>query len=241
MRTKAYRTAGDEPTTASGRRRRSRLLVALVGAALVASSLAGCRLARTMDEYDAAAPGERVVALTFDDGPGPSTLPMLDVLDRHGVKATFFVTGVQASRHPYLVDEIVRRGHRVGNHTWNHVDLRKVSPARFDIEVDYLTVWLNRRGIDPKCMRPPYGSYDRSVVDRMRNRNATYTAFWSIDPRDWQNPNASRIANHVTSNLHPGAVVVMHDGPGNRSATVAAVDQMIPRIRAAGYAIRPVC
>jgi peptidoglycan/xylan/chitin deacetylase (PgdA/CDA1 family) len=214
----------------------------LIALSIVVVLSSSCRLARGMVEADAAVPGERVVALTFDDGPGPDTLALLDVLDRHQVKATFFVTGAQAVRYPHVVDEIARRGHVVGNHTWSHVDLRRSSEQRRFDEIAPLNWFLANRGISTRCVRPPYGSFDQSVVDHIRGRHGlSYTMLWDIDPRDWQNPPAWQITDRVMAALHPGGVVVMHDGPGGRSRTVAAVDAMIPRITAAGYTIRPVC
>ena len=223
----------------TGRSRRRALAVAVVAAVSVASS---CNLARTMVDTGEAAPGEKVVALTFDDGPGPDTMALLDVLDRHQVRATFFVTGVQSARSPHVVDEIARRGHAIGNHTWSHADLRRVGERRRFDEIAPLNWFLAGRGIGTRCMRPPYGSTDQSVVAHVRDRHGgAHTMLWSIDPRDWQRPGAGVIADRVVRALHPGAVVVMHDGPSGRAGTVAAVDAMIPRIKAAGYQIRPVC
>jgi peptidoglycan/xylan/chitin deacetylase (PgdA/CDA1 family) len=222
------------------RARRVALGVLVVG---VVMSATGCRLAHDMVEVDAAAPGERVVALTFDDGPHPVHTPMLlDVLRRHDVRATFFVTGSQAARYPWILDRIVREGHRVGNHTWNHVRLSQTPDHVAAAEIGWTQAWLAWRGITSRCVRSPYWAHDERVDGLIRAyADNSYSMKWSIDTHDWRGVPARSIADTVVAQLHPGAVVLMHDGGGNRSQTVAGVDQMIGRIRAAGYSIRPVC
>ena len=222
-------------------RRGSRRVVALALLLAAAGLAASCDRATTMVDTGEAAVGERVVALTFDDGPGPDTMALLDVLDRHGVKATFFVTGVQVRQYPQVVDEIARRGHAVGNHTWSHADLRRSGEQRRFDEIAPLNWVLAVRGISTRCVRPPYGSSDAAVVAHIRARHGAQTMLGSIDPRDWERPGAQAVADRVVRALHPGAVVGLHDGPSGRSATVAAVDRMIPRVKAAGYQLRPVC
>ena len=226
-----------------GHRRASRRVAVGALVLVVALATSGCQLARTMVDVGAADPGERVVALTFDDGPDPANTPqLLDVLRRHGVHATFFVLGSQAEQHPGLLDRIVREGHGVANHTWNHKRLTTVSDAVVAAEVGWTHGWLAGRGIQSRCVRPPYGATD-ARVDRLIRRHAesSYTMLWSVDSRDWERPPVNQIVNNVMSRVHPGAVILFHDGGGDRSRTVAAVDQLIPRLRAAGYDIAPIC
>lgn len=226
-----------------GQRRTSRRVVIGAMVLVVALATSGCQLARTMVDVGAADPGERVVALTFDDGPHPVYTPLLlDVLRRHGVHATFFVLGSQAHRHPGLLDRIVREGHGVANHTWNHKRLTRVSDAVVAAEVGWTHGWLAGRGIRSRCVRPPYGATD-ARVDGLIRRHAdnSYTMLWSVDSEDWRRPPVDRIVNNVMSRVHPGAVILLHDGGGDRSRTVAAVDRLIPRLRASGYGIAPIC
>lgn len=212
----------------------------VVVVALVAS---GCHRARTLVDMGAASPGERVVALTFDDGPHPVyTPPLLDVLRRHRVTATFFVLGSQAQRHPALLDRIVREGHVVANHTWNHRRLTSISDGAVAAEVGWTNAFLGFRGIRSRCVRPPYGATDARVEGLIRRHaDDSRTMLWSVDSDDWRRPPVERIVHNVTSRVHPGAVILFHDGGGDRSRTVAAVDRTIPRLQAAGYGFRPVC
>jgi peptidoglycan/xylan/chitin deacetylase (PgdA/CDA1 family) len=220
-------------------------VVAFVAVAMIAVTATSCRKAYTMVDADAAAPGERVVALTFDDGPSPYTPHLLDVLARHNVKATFFVQGSEAAKYPEILDRIVREGHRVGNHTWSHPRLTGESDGSIAAQVGWTHGWLAQRGINSSCVRPPYGSTDARVDQVIRaNSNNSYTMMWSVDPRDWEGHPADVITARVMANLRPGSVVLMHDGGengANRWPTVDAVDRLIPQIRAAGYDIRPVC
>lgn len=209
---------------------------------LVAVVASGCRVARTMPEADAATPGERVVALTFDDGPSAHTNAVLDVLARHKVTATFFVTGSQAERYPWLMARIAMDGHRVGNHTWNHPRLTQLSDAQIRSQLrNTQNVIARTTGQSSVCVRPPYGEHNARVNNVIREFGRSYTMLWSIDTNDWQRPAPATITSRVVNNLRPGAVILMHDGGGNRANTVAALDSMIRRIHAAGYKIRPVC
>lgn len=187
-------------------------------------------------------PGERAVALTFDDGPSPAYTPqILDVLDRYGAAATFFVTGAQLDRFPLLVRETAARGHVVSNHTVSHRALPGLSASTFAAEVDGATSRIVRAtGQAVHCVRPPYGAYDGEVVSRLTGRGL-HTAMWTIDPRDWARPGADAIARRTLDGLHPGAVVVLHDGGGDRSQTVAALPRLLEGIRGAGYRVATLC
>ncbi len=187
--------------------------------------------------------GEPVVSLTYDDGPDPRWTPqILDILAQNGVRATFFVLGSNAQRHPDLLDRIVREGHTIGNHTFNHPRLPKLSDEGVANEVGPFDAWLAYRGITTDCVRPPYGETNERVDGIIRDVSGDdHTMLWTIDTRDWQKPSAATIVERITNQLHRGAVILMHDGGGDRPSTVEATAQVIPLIKAAGYEIRPVC
>jgi peptidoglycan/xylan/chitin deacetylase (PgdA/CDA1 family) len=187
-----------------------------------------------------ARPGEKVVSLTFDDGPGPSTAAVLDVLARHKVQATFFVLGEQAARQRDLVRRAVREGHHVASHSWNHPTLTQLSNGEIRSQLARTQEQLLAAGAAPRCVRPPYGSTNARVEAVVSEFRSSATVLWNVDPSDWERPGANAIVSRVMGALRPGAVVLLHDG-GNRPQTVAALDALIPRIKAAGYSIRPIC
>lgn len=238
------RSVGARP---DGGRRLLRLAVlALVAVSLVAANPAGVRaqsraLAHNMVDLGAAAPGERVVSLTFDDGPHPTYTPqILDVLARHGVKATFFVNGRNAERYPHLIDRIKAEGHVIANHGWDHSNLTKLSAAAISDQIGGTQSVLGRRGVASRCLRPPYGATNSSVQQQAA-AHGLRTINWSVDPFDFRRPGAGAIADRVTSRLRPGAVVLLHDGGGNRDQTVAALDTIIARTHAVGYRFGTIC
>lgn len=184
-------------------------------------------------------PGQ--VALTFDDGPDPRWTPqVLDILDRYGVKGTFFVTGSQVQRHPHLARAIVERGHSIANHSWNHP---KLLPLPRQGLVDQLAgtskIIRDVTGYVVSCARPPYGSTD----GRVNNTIAEFgmrPALWSADTRDWQRPGVDAIRQRALS-VGGDGVVLFHDGPGDRSQTIAALPRVIEGLQARGLVITRVC
>ena len=182
-----------------------------------------------------------VVALTFDDGPDPVTTPqILEVLASRGAKATFFVLGALAARHPDLIRRIASEGHVVAGHTWNHARLPGMGEAAFRAEVLATNALLaSLTGVPVRCVRPPEGVSDAATVARLATHGLT-TMQWSIDPRDWLLPGAATIANRVIDGLHPGAVVVLHDRRTAHQTPVALVP-MLDGIAARGYRPVPIC
>ncbi len=183
-----------------------------------------------------------LVALTFDDGPDPTFTPrILDLLAAKHATATFFVVGRQAQRFPDLVGAEVGEGSTVEGHTWSHRRLPGLDEASFSAEVDRSDDLLARLiGHPVTCVRPPYGRVDARVVDRLGERGLS-AAMWDIDPRDWSRPGSGTIAARVLGRLHPGAVIVLHDGGGDRSQTVAALSMILDGISARGYVPAPLC
>lgn len=177
-----------------------------------------------------------LVALTFDDGPSPQFTPqILALLQAAQVPATFFVVGREAVRSPRLVQELQASGFEVGNHTWNHI-MRPMTPAVAALEVhrtDALlqTLLLKR----PRFFRPPGGELNTGVAEYAQRHSETVVT-WNVDPRDYaRGISAARIVDVVLRQVQPGSVILMHDGGGDRSATVEALGQLIPALRARGF------
>lgn len=186
------------------------------------------------------APPAKYVVLTFDDGPDPRYTPrILDVLDQYGAKATFFVVGSEAARHPALVRAIHERGHSVQNHTWSHENLTKLSWPAFERQVTRTGEQIRARtGTASGCLRPPYGARNR-LVDRRAAALGQRVVLWDVDSRDWTRPGAAAIERRVTATVRTGSVILFHDGGGNRAQTLAALPAVLSRLSAAGFGFRP--
>lgn len=190
-------------------------------------------------------PPDRTIALTFDDGPDPQWTPaILDVLARHGVHATFFVTGAQAAKHPGLVREIRGRGNEIGHHTATHVDLRTAGSLRTWLELRSTDLVLAyTAGVSTSLVRPPYAATPDSVDEaawaaaRRLGDAGRLVVLSTVDSQDWRRPGVDRIiANAIPPDEH-GAVLLMHDSGGDRSETVAALDKLLPVLQERGWRI----
>lgn len=218
------------PTSVSRRRGCASVLVATLLIAMTAA-LGGTAA------VPAQAATTKYVYLTFDDGPHPTYTPqILDVLRTYGVKATFFQIGQNVSRNPGLTLKAHQRGHSVQNHTWSHPDLRYVSWTTFKNQITNTDKYIKAQtGYPPRCLRPPYGAVNTQVRNRAASLNKTIR-LWSVDPRDWSRPGTTTIVNRVLNNVKSGSVILLHDGGGNRSQTVAALPTILKTLKARGYA-----
>lgn len=183
--------------------------------------------------------GERVVYLTYDDGPTPGYTPaLLDLLAAYGARATFFPLGSEVARYPDLAARIVRDGHAIGNHTWSHPALTSVSPERLTREVlDTQSAVQRAAGVTPSCLRPPYADRNATVDARVAELGLRMS-LWSIDPQDWRRPGTDAIVDHVLARVQPGAVVLLHDGVRDRGQTVAATERLLAELTDQGYQLR---
>ncbi|MSO43892.1 MAG: polysaccharide deacetylase family protein [Thermoleophilia bacterium] len=176
-----------------------------------------------------------VVALTFDDGPGPDTPAVLSILKRAGVPATFFVVGGNVTDSPSLVQQAVTDGHQIGIHTYTHADLTKLPAARQKQEIDTTaTAIINASGVASRLFRAPYGAINPSVI-RAATTARLLSVLWNVDTSDWSQPTADQITRTVLAQAIPGAIILMHDGGGNRGATVQALPGIITALRARGF------
>jgi peptidoglycan-N-acetylglucosamine deacetylase len=178
---------------------------------------------------------ERAVALTFDDGPSPKdTLRILAILRRMHVRATFFVIGYLVDWYPDVVKREQAAGMVIGNHTYNHPEVPPFNqlPRRLlEDEIALGADSLARVGITPGLLRPPAGSSSPAVV-RAAEAVGERVVLWSVDPNDWRGDlSAGEIKRRVLSAVQAGSIVILHDGGGERSATIAALPKIIKGIR----------
>jgi peptidoglycan-N-acetylglucosamine deacetylase len=179
------------------------------------------------------------IALTFDDGPHPTHTPrVLDVLQRKRVRATFFQVGTRINAYPALTRRAHGEGHRIANHTWGHERLTSLSNDGIRSTLRR----TNRRVTDlglpaPTLVRPPYGATNARVHSVIQGLGM-HQRLWTVDPQDWRSGrSADAITRGVLSNLHNGAVVLLHDGVANSPATIAALPRIVDGARARGYCI----
>lgn len=186
--------------------------------------------------------GEKVVALTFDDGPSPVYTPrILRILTAARAPASFEIIGMYGAADLGILRAENAAGMALVNHTWTHADLARLPAWRWTAEVDRTSTLLRGvTGHPVRCLRLPYGLGDQAVGAQLHARGLAELG-WDIDPSDYLRPGAGVIAWRVLAALHPGAIVIMHDEGGNRSQTVAALPAIIRGIRTAGYQIVPVC
>ena len=187
-------------------------------------------------------PNANVAALTFDDGPHPVFTPqILDILKAKGVRATFFLVGREAERHPDLVRRIVAEGHVIANHTWDHPHLQGMAEDRFEFQIDHTNQVLESiSGQDVVCARPPYGDAQPDTVARLAAHGLS-SIVWSADSADFEKPGVEAIVANSLEGLRPGSIVLMHDGGGVRDQTIAALPRIIDEIRGRGFELSPVC
>lgn len=175
------------------------------------------------------------IALTFDDGPDDHTPQVLDLLARYGAKATFFVLGEKAAKHPELIRRAVAEGHRVENHSWSHAHLEQLTEAEAREELSSTTASIMAAGAPaPVFVRAPYGGTNPTVLQQIAELRLKVIR-WTIDTKDWRGANPTEITTAVLEHLAPDAVVLMHDGLRHTPNTLEALPGIIAGVRAAGY------
>lgn len=180
---------------------------------------------------------ERLVALTFDDGPSSYTAQILKILDQYHVKATFFVLGGTANRNRELLRQIHAAGHEIAIHTWSHPYLTRWSSERITADMHRCLDLIHSvvgPDVQVRWMRPPYGDTNARVQAAVEAAGLR-AILWDVDTSDWRRPGAGVIAERVLSRVYDGAVVLMHDGPAHREQTVEAVRRMVPALLERGY------
>lgn len=179
---------------------------------------------------------KRQVALTFDDGPDRQFTPqILDVLKEHNVKATFFLVGNRVMANPDIMERIIREGHEVGNHSYNHPNLPKLADSKFQWQITEANkVIANHSGYEPKFFRPPYGAISEEQLKWVASQNMKMVN-WNVDSLDWKGLSAEEVETNILSNITYGAIILQHSAGGegeDLSGTVKALPQVIKKLKA---------
>jgi peptidoglycan/xylan/chitin deacetylase (PgdA/CDA1 family) len=223
------------------------IALASVALAAVPSGLAAARRAETRARADAKAilptgcthggapfvthgpRGRKRIAIGFDDGPSDYTPRVLRVLRQFDSHATFFEIGQETSGRAEIMKKVLRQGNEIGNHSLHH----ELDPSSGSIHETNRLIH-QATGFRPCDFRPPDGSVNSGLISRAHAQHLV-TVNWEVDPRDWANPGVGAISSNVISNSHNGSIVVMHDGGGDRSQTVAALPSILSTFRRRGY------
>ena len=179
---------------------------------------------------------EKKIALTFDDGPHYKyTDEILDILEKYGVKATFFVIGVNAERHPEKVKRIASSGHEIGNHTYSHPHLKKVSAQELEAEIEKASEVISRlTGKKPVLFRPPEG-YCGADVSSTAKKSGCDVILWSHDTRDWAHTPSETISQRILDGVGCGDIILFHDFITPDTPTPSSLETVIPRLIERGY------
>ncbi len=183
-------------------------------------------------------PPEKVAALTFDDGPNPPyTEQILRILADKQAAATFFPIGRQIAKFPETVRKIARSGFEIGNHSFNHILLSGRPPEQINQEIDATSNLVKQlTGKPTQLLRPPFGRVNAQLQQILDSKNYKL-ALWNVDTDDWNGDSLEQMWQYFVSEVKPGAIILMHDGGGDRSKTVAILPRIIDYLYDHGYAI----
>lgn len=177
------------------------------------------------------ATGTKAVALTFDDGPSPVWTPrILRMLAKYHVHATFCLIGEQVKEYPKLVARIVKAGHSLCNHSWDHDEFMRSASARHirtEMTRTLRAIGKASPGTPVRYFRQPGGNWSHAIVKQARALGMT-PLHWSVDPSDWKRPPVHKIVHNVESFTQRGSIILMHDGGGDRSRTYRALKTLLP-------------
>ncbi|MFY0522425.1 polysaccharide deacetylase family protein [Archangium gephyra] len=179
---------------------------------------------------------ERVVALTFDDGPKPGqTEEILGILKRHGVKASFFMVGRRIERSPELAARVLAEGHQVGNHSYSHRRLVLKSPSYVQEEIDKTDALLRGLGVQGELLfRAPFGK-KLVVLPWLLSRSGRKHITFDVVSRDDETQDVGLLTSRVMESVRPGSIILFHDGGQDKPGTVQAVDIVVGKLKAQGY------
>lgn len=184
----------------------------------------------TADAEIRAEPDEKKIALTFDDGPHPFyTEQLLDGLKERGVVVTFFVTGEHADLHPDIIKRMQEEGHLIGNHTYSHIQLRQGNRQEFEEELRLTSQVIEEiTGAETLYVRPPYGSWDKSLEKELN----MIPVLWTVDPLDWCSDDVGSIVRRVTGIVDENDIILMHD---YFATSITAALEIVDELLAQGY------
>jgi peptidoglycan/xylan/chitin deacetylase (PgdA/CDA1 family) len=174
----------------------------------------------------------KCIALTFDDGPIPGSMRLLDILKAKGARATFFVLGSEASTYPDVLRREVADGHEIGNHSFSHAKLAGAPAAKVNDEINRTQgIIKDATGKAPALLRPPYGATDKQL-DAIAMRDRLSQILWSADPQDYMSRDPAAIEKRVVDSAQPGRIIILHD---IRPTTVAAIPGILDKLSKKGY------
>ena len=176
---------------------------------------------------------DKMLALTFDDGPSDITPALLDVLQMYESRATFFVLGHLADTYKTTLRRMVGEGHEIGNHSWNHPDLRFQSPSGRDHQIidTQRAIQDATGGYTPRTMRPPYGATDPGLVNYLHGHHLSQT-LWTVDTQDWRERDSEQIYQRIMSSAGDGRIILLHD---IYPSSVAAAIRAVRDLKSQGY------
>lgn len=167
---------------------------------------------------------EACLALTFDDGPGPEMSSVLDVLDKHGAAATFYLIGNKVRHYSAIVNRAVLSRHELGNHSWSHPDFRQLSPQQIAEQVSLTQDVIAEVSANSTTFRPPYGF----INEQIKTQLILPIVMWNIDPKDWRETNPDVVAAHITTEAKPGAIILLHS---TKAHTAEALGKALPDLK----------
>ncbi len=188
----------------------------------------------TKVSWSSGTPNGKYIAMTFDDGPVTlNTTRVLNMLKQRNIKATFYVLGPRVKNNPTLMHRMVAEGHEVGNHTWTHGNLKRMSDSMIRSELKRTeNAIIAATSVKPRTMRPPYGALTTRQRNMIFNEFGYLTILWSVDPEDWKKPGTSVIRNRITSKTRAGSIILLHD---LHSSSVDAVPSTLDALLRQGY------
>jgi peptidoglycan/xylan/chitin deacetylase (PgdA/CDA1 family) len=180
---------------------------------------------------------QRVVAITFDDGPNPVYTPqVLEIFSEAKGKATFFMIGEQMKSHPEVVKQVRDQGHEIGNHTFTHPKLSQLSEQDCLKEVEDTEILIEKMaGRKPVVFRPPYLDYNQDTVSLLQKKKYPMIGAINLEAQDWEQPGVEHILEKSREAVKNGSILIFHDGYGDRSQTIEAVRMLVSELTSQGY------
>jgi peptidoglycan-N-acetylglucosamine deacetylase len=180
---------------------------------------------------------QKVVAITFDDGPNPIyTAQVLDIFREAEGKATFFMIGEQMDQYPEMVKKVVEQGHEIGNHTYTHPKLSQLSPAECLEEIERTEKLMQELvGQKPVVFRPPYLDYNDETIIVLQQKEYPMIGALNLEAQDWEMPGVDHILAKSRDCVKNGSILIFHDGYGDRSQTIEAVRTLVSELASQGY------
>ncbi|MFD2444265.1 polysaccharide deacetylase family protein [Bacillus sp. CGMCC 1.16607] len=181
---------------------------------------------------------EKLIAITFDDGPDPIYTPqILNTLKKYDAKATFYVIGAEAERFPDIIKREVLEGHELGYHTYRHYFKDNFNKTKLKNELKHTSNVLKKiSGYSPATFRPIAGYYDEQIVNTAVESGYKVILWsWHQDTKDWKKPGIQTIVRNMVSDKRPGDIIIFHDAGGDRSQTVKALENILETLYKDGY------